>query len=117
MTGPAAPTVVALNLVRPERADDFEVWLRDVVVAAAREHRPQDLDRWQVLRAERPDADAVAFVFLFSGGSPQDSELLPLLEQALGPQGAQRALADMTEMLVEEQLAWDVRPVPLLTPG
>ena len=112
MTGSAAPTVVALNLVRPQRADDFEAWLRDVVVAAAREHRPQDLDRWQVLRAEQPADDAVAFVFLFVGGTPEESELLPLLEQALGEPGAERALAQMREMLTEDQLAWDVRPVP-----
>ena len=108
--GADAPTVVALNLVCQERADD-------VVVAAAGEHRPQDLDRWQVRRADQPAEDAIAFVFLFLGGSPQDSELLPLLEQALGPQGAERALADLAEMLTEEQLAWDVRPVPLLPPG
>jgi hypothetical protein len=44
------PTLVAINQVIAERADDFEDWLRTIVVPAVREHRPELEGRWEVLR-------------------------------------------------------------------
>ena len=107
-----ATTLVAINQVRADRAEDFLTWLRTVVVPAVRSHRPDQEHRWQVLRAE-PEGDVVHVVFLFSGDDPDEWDLAPLLEDALGADGAGRALAEMSDMLVGEQQGWVVTPVSL----
>jgi hypothetical protein len=44
-------TLIAINAVLADRVDEFEEWLRSVVVPATRSQRP-DLDAgWRVLRA------------------------------------------------------------------
>ena len=107
----ADPTLIAVNLVLADRADDFEEWLRTVVVPAVRTHRPESESRWQVLRSPVADDGVVPFVFLFTGDDPDDWELEPLLEQALGAEGAARALAAMGDMLTEDQSGWPVAAV------
>ena len=105
-------TLIALNDVREERADEFENWLRTVVVPVVNEHRPHLLGRWRVLRSAQPQDGVVVFAFLFQG-SPEDAELDPVLEEALGADGAERELATFTSMLKGEQRAWAFTPVPL----
>lgn len=107
------PSHVAVNPVRSDRADDFENWLRTVVVPAADQHRPESRGRWQVLRGEEADG-VTPFVFLFyGGGSLADWDLPALLEQALGPEDGRRALRTAEEMFVDEQSAWSLTPVSL----
>jgi hypothetical protein len=84
----ADPTLIAVNPVLAERADDFEEWLRTVVVPAVRAHRPEMEGRWQVLRSGVVDDGVVPFVFLFAGGDPAEWDLQPLLEKAHGTDGA-----------------------------
>jgi hypothetical protein len=105
------PTLIAVNRVLADRADDFEQWLRTVVVPAVRTHHPEMENRWQVLRSAVQDDGVVPFVFLFAGGDPAEWDLQPLLEQAHGADGAARALAAMDEMLEGEQLGWPVTEV------
>ena len=88
-------TCIALNPVRADRADDFEAWLRSVVVPAAREHQPELEGRWRVLRGTDVEDGVVVFAFLFDGGTDEDWQLRPLLEKALGPEGADRALTEV----------------------
>jgi hypothetical protein len=107
----ADPTLIAVNPVLAERADDFEEWLRTVVVPAVRAHRPETEGRWQVLRSGVVDDGVVPFVFLFAGGDPAEWDLQPLLEKAHGADGAARALAEMGEMLRGEQTGWPVSAV------
>ena len=106
-------TLIALNPVRADRADDFTRWLRSVVVPAMSEHQPHLADRWHVLRGTEAEEGVVVFAFVFDGGTDDDWELRPLLEKALGSHGADRALADMDQMLVEEQYGWWFSPVRL----
>jgi hypothetical protein len=40
----------------------------------------------------------VIFTFIFRGGDPTDWHLEPLLDQALGSEGAQRAMASLSAM-------------------
>src|SRR4051812_38255327 len=47
------------------------------------------------------------------GGTPEDWELDPVLEEVLGSEGAEKALATFTEFLQEEQTGWSFTPVPL----
>jgi hypothetical protein len=110
---PLQPTLIAINPVIAERADDFEGWLRTVVVPAVREHRPEQQGRWEVLRATEQEDGTVIFAFIFRGGDASEWRLEPLLNQALGAEGAQRAMANMSGMMKREQYGWILSPVDL----
>ena len=107
------PTLVAINPVIAARADEFEDWLRTIVVPAVREHRRELEGRWEVLRAAEEEDRTVIFTFIFRGGDPSDWHLEPLLNQALGAEGAQRAMANMSGMMKREQYGWILAPVHL----
>ena len=111
------PTLLVINPVLAERADDFEGWLRSVVHPAMLEHQPELVGRFRVLRAGEAEDGVVPFAFLFDGGEPTDWELQPLLVRALGGDAAAEALAEMTRMLRGEQYGWPVAPVPLDGPS
>ena len=96
-----------------DRADDFEDWLRIIVVPAVREHQPELEGRWEVLRATNEEDGTVIFTFIFRGGDPSEWHLEPLLDRALGAEGAQRAMADMSGMMKREQYGWTLAPVHL----
>jgi hypothetical protein len=103
-------TLIAINAVLAERVDEFEEWLRSVVVPAVRSQRP-DLDgRWQMLRATERDDGTVVFAFVCEGGVPEDWDLRPYLEEALGAAEADRALERFDGMLRGEQQAWFFEP-------
>ena len=105
--------MIAINSVPVDRADEFEEWLRSLVVPAMKDQRP-DLDgQWRVLRATEADDGAVVFAFVCEGGTPDDWDLRPLLETALGTAGADRALEQFADMLRGDQEAWFFTPVAL----
>jgi len=110
---PLQPTLIAINPVFAERADDFEDWLRTIVIPAVREHRPDQEGRWEVLRATEQEDGTVIFAFIFRGGDADEWSLQPLLDQALGAEGAQRAMADLNGMMKREQSGWVLTPVQL----
>jgi hypothetical protein len=99
-------TMIVLNPVRADQADAFTQWLRTVVVPAVNDHQPHLADRWRVLRGTETEDGAVLFAFLFDGGTDEDWDLRLLLEKARGPEGADRALAEMQGMLTQEQYGW-----------
>ncbi len=106
----SAPTLIAINAVLADRVGEFEEWLRSVVVPAIRTQRP-DLDgRWRVLRATDDDDGTVVFAFVCEGGSPEDWDLRPYLEKALGATDADRALERFASMLRGGQQAWFFEP-------
>jgi hypothetical protein len=108
------PTLVAINPVIAERVDDFEDWLRTIVVPAVREYRPELEGLWEVLRAtNEAGRGTVIFKFIFRGGDPSDWYLEPSLDRALGAEGAQRAMADMSGMMKREQYGWILAPIHL----
>jgi hypothetical protein len=107
------PTMIAINSVVAERADEFEEWLRSVVVPACNERRPETRGLWRVLRATEADNGVVVFAFVFQGGVPDDWELEPILVEALGQDGADDALAAFAGMLKGEQQSWAFTEVPL----
>jgi hypothetical protein len=107
------PTLIAINPVLAERADDFEEWLRTIVVPAVREYRPELEGRWEVLRATEGEGGTVIFTFILRDGDASDWYLEPLLDQALGGEGAQRAMASLSGMMKREQSGWIMTPVQL----
>jgi hypothetical protein len=106
-------TLIAINAVLAERVDEFEEWLRTVVVPATRNLRPDLDDRWKVLRATEADDGTVVFAFVYEGGAPEDWELRPYLENALGSAGADRELHRFESMLRGDQRAWAFETVGL----
>ena len=106
-------TVIAINAVLAERVDEFEEWLRTVVVPAIRTQRP-DLDgQWKVLRATEAEDGTLVFAFVCEGLAPEDWELRPYLEKALGSAEADRELHRFEGMLRGDQQAWFFEPLGL----
>ena len=106
-------SMLAINPVIADRASDFENWLRTVLVPATRDYRPELLDRWEVLRATEEEDGLVIFTFLFYGGEAAEWQMEPILAQALGAEGARRALENMTAMMKGLQYGWELTPVDL----
>jgi len=77
--------MIAINPVLADRADDVEDWLRAVLVPATRDHRPELLDRWEVLRAAKEEDGQVIFAFLFYGGQAAEALTLSLRQAARMP--------------------------------
>jgi hypothetical protein len=101
----------ALNRVIAARAEDFEGWLRTVVLPAVAK-KPELAQRWEVLRSDAADG-VVNFVFLFQGGPLEDWDLEPMLKEALGVDGASRAMSQFADMLADQQQAWSLARVDL----
>jgi hypothetical protein len=106
-------SMIAINPVMADRADDFEDWLRTVLVPATRDHRPELLDRWEVLRAAKEEDGQVIFTFVFYGGEAAEWQMEPILAQALGEEGTRRALENMLAMMKGLQYGWELTPVDL----
>lgn len=106
-------SMIAISPVIADRADEFEDWLRAVLVPATRDHRPELLDRWEVLRAAKEEDGQVIFTFLFYGGEAAEWQMEPILAQALGAEGARRALENMLAMMKGLQHGWELTPVDL----
>jgi DNA-binding CsgD family transcriptional regulator len=100
------PSSITVTPVLADRADDFQRWLRTVVVPAARAHHPDVEGRWLVSRSAVTDDGVVPFVFLFTGDDPTVWDLRPLLEQAYGADAADRQMTAFLEMLKGEQVEW-----------
>lgn len=104
-------SMIAINPVIADRAADFEDWMRTVLVPAVRGHRPELLDRWEVLRAATEENGLVVFTFLFYGGQAAEWEMEPILASAVGAEDARRALEDMGKMMKGDQHGWELTPV------
>jgi len=86
------------------------------VVPAVKHHRPAQDERWRVLRAQYVQDGVLNFVLLFDGGPTEDWELQSLLDEALGPSGAEDALRQMGDLLKGDQVGWSLAPVRLDVP-
>jgi hypothetical protein len=75
--------------------------------------KPELAQRWEVLRSTDAVDGVVNFVFLFQGGPLEDWDLEPMLEEALGVDGASRAMSQFADMLADQQQAWSLARVDL----
>ena len=107
------PTLIAINPVVADRADEFEEWLRSVFVPVSNERRPEQRGRWRVLRATEVDDGVVVFAFVCEGEDADHWDMEPMLVEALGQDGADHALARFAGMLKGgDQQGWTFTEVP-----
>jgi hypothetical protein len=94
-------THVYLTPIAADRADDFDRFLREVVIPAVDARRPDLSRRWRALRPSAPDGDAVTYVFLFDGGDVEtDWDLGPLFEEHYGEEQAARHFQTWVDLAV-----------------
>jgi hypothetical protein len=108
--GVGQTTHIYLNPVKADRADDFEAWMRSIVPAINR-NLPDLKDRWHVLRATEEENGVRTYAFVFDGGDINEWEIEPVLEKALGADGARKAMDDWGEMMIGDQYGWSLEAV------
>lgn len=96
---------IVLNPVKPDRREEFEDFVHDVVVPAVKQVRPHLLGMWQVLRPEvQGDDGAIIYGLLFYGDMPfSDWDLDSLLVEAHGDEEGARHIQDFMGFLDGEQ--------------
>ncbi|HEU5036647.1 MAG TPA: hypothetical protein VFT70_06575 [Nocardioides sp.] len=98
------PTHIYLNPVAREKTEEFERFIRDVVVPALEAQRPDLVDRWHVLKPAGPeavDSGVCTYAFVFDGGTVEDDwELGTLLPAHYGEAEADRLLSGWMDTFV-----------------
>jgi hypothetical protein len=104
-TRPEAARFVALTPVRGDRRRDFEEFLREVVIPAVTQTRPEMAQQWQALSPEADDPDGTAvYAFLFYGDAPfEDWDLGALLLEAYGEEAGRQRMEQFESFLDGEQ--------------
>ena len=100
------PRLLSVTPVKPGREQEFENFIRDVIVPAARENRPHLMGQWQTLRPESDlHGDGTrAYAFLFYGDAPvEDWDVDTLLTTAFGEDEGERRLRQWTELIDGDQ--------------
>lgn len=101
-----SPRYVVATFVKAGRDDDFERFMREVVVPAEARVRPHQLGMWHLLRPadDQPEGASRAWLMTFHGPSPLDDwDLQALFEEAYGADAAGEHLAHFVEMVDGEQ--------------
>ena len=93
--------IVALTMVKADRAQEFEDWVRSVVVPAVSK-QPTFTGRWRVVRAGKAQ-DPVPYAFQFDGSDIDEFDSAPALVAERGEQRADAEIARFESMLAEEQ--------------
>ena len=120
---------LVLHPVRADRADDFEQFLRDVVVPAVRAQRPDLEGRWRAMRSPSPTTGVVTYAFILEGGNlAEDWELGLVVGPHFGEQEAERLFKEWSETFAPleswaegaassgrdtNQAVWTLEPVAL----
>jgi hypothetical protein len=95
---------IALTYVKPDRREEFEAFLREVVVPAERKVRPHAVGRWQALRPAEEGDDAAIYALMFYGEQPIEYwDLDAILREAYGPDEASHRIADLDDLMTGEQ--------------
>ena len=101
-----SPRYVVATFVKAGRDDDFEQFMREVVVPAEARARPHQLGRWRLMRpaADQPEGASRAWLMTFHGPSPLDDwNLQPLFDEAYGADASREHLAYFEDMVDGEQ--------------
>ncbi len=93
--------MVAVTMVKADRAREFEDWVRSVLVPAASKD-PAVAGRWRLVRAGS-GPDPVPYAFQFDGSDITEFDPTPLLVAELGEQQGQAEMAKLQQMFAQEQ--------------
>jgi len=93
--------IVALTMVKAECAQEFEDWVRSVVVPAVSK-QATFAGRWRLVRAGSGQ-DPVPYAFQFDGSDVDEFDSTPALVAELGEQQAKAEIARFEAMLAKEQ--------------
>ncbi|MBA2559609.1 MAG: hypothetical protein H0V07_06905 [Propionibacteriales bacterium] len=104
---------VYVNPVQSDRADEWETFVRSVIVPVVSRQRPQLIDQVRVLRSEDAEDSTTTFVFLFRGGDIADYDLGPLFAAEYGDEEGERLLDSWQAMFAREQYGWTLHQIPL----
>ena len=111
MTTGELPRVIVTTPIKAGREADFETFVRDVIVPASRQARPDLADQWQVLRpaTEQPSDAARAYVFFFYGDGPlEDWDLSTLFTAAYGEDAADVRVQEFGDLIDGAQTSYVV---------
>jgi hypothetical protein len=107
MTGP--PRYVVATHVKVGRDDDFETFMREVVVPAEARVRPDLSGMWQLIRpaADQPEGCTRAWLMFFQGPSAlNDWNLEPLFDEAYGGDASHEHMQYFEDMVEGEQTVY-----------
>ena len=102
--------VVATN-VKEGRDDDFETFMRDVVVPAEQKARPHQADMWHLMRpaTHQPEGVTRAWIITLHGPSTLDEwSLEPLFDEAYGAEASREHIRHFEDMIDGEQTVYAV---------
>jgi hypothetical protein len=102
--------VVATH-VKAGRDDDFERFMRDVVVPAGVRARPHQVGMWHLMRpaADQPEGVTRAWLITLCGPSTLDDwSLEPLFDEAYGADASRDHIRYFEDMIDGEQIVYAV---------
>jgi hypothetical protein len=111
MTTMDYPRYVVVTHVKAGRDDDFERFMRDVVVPAEVRARPHQVGMWHLLRpaTDQPEGVTRAWLMTFYGPSTLDDwSLEPLFDEAYGADASREHIRHFEDMVDGEQTVYAV---------
>ena len=102
---------VVATQVKTGRDDDFEEFMRDVVVPAQVRARPRQVGMWHLMRpaTDQPEGCSRAWIMTFHGPSTLDDwNLEPLFVEAYGADASREHLRHFEDMVEGEQTVYAV---------
>ena len=109
MTIAGSPRYVVATFVKEGRDDDFETFMRDVVLPAEVRARPHLVGMWHLLRpaADQPEGATRAWLMTFYGPSTLDDwNLEPLFDEAYGADASREHIRHFDDMIDGEQTVY-----------
>ena len=111
MTTRGALRYVVATFVKEGRDDDFERFMRDVVVPAGARARPHQVGMWHLMRpaADQPEGVTRAWLITLYGPSTLDDwSLEPLFDEAYGADASRNHILYFEDMIDGEQIVYAV---------
>ena len=109
MSDERVPTFMAVTPIKSGSEAEFEAFVRDVIVPAARQVRPHASDTWRLLRpvGQPSQGGHAAHVFLFYGDTLEDYELESMFREAYGEAIGNQRIQEFEEFMAGEQIGYE----------